>query len=307
MSAQQQKRYYFMSGLPRAGSTLLSSILNQNPNVYSGPSSPVVPTMLAVENSLAQDELFLAYPKRKQAAAIISSIMPIFYSDTERPIIIDKNRSWVNRLYYIPGYFGIEPKIICPVRDIKDILSSFIAMQRRNIYNGNSTKINFIDEMLIKSNVPLTDDNRCEFLTSPMGILGQSYNGIKQAIVEGRQKCLHFVEYDELLNYPEQTMQKIYEFLGEEPFQHDFTKIENIHRENDEQVYGMADMHEVRKNLNKRGIIAEEILSKEVLKKCENTEFWRHIDEPIPEDKFATDNSYIDVDNQQSISNTIGV
>ena len=55
------KTFYFMAGLPRFGSPLLSSILNQNPRFYSGPSSPVVPTMIALENSLANDELFLGY------------------------------------------------------------------------------------------------------------------------------------------------------------------------------------------------------------------------------------------------------
>ena len=40
-----EKTFYFMTGLPRSGSTLLSSILNQNPKFYSGPSSPVVSTI----------------------------------------------------------------------------------------------------------------------------------------------------------------------------------------------------------------------------------------------------------------------
>ena len=45
MLKSQQKTYYFMAGLPRAGSTLLSAILNQNPRIYSGPSSPVTSIM----------------------------------------------------------------------------------------------------------------------------------------------------------------------------------------------------------------------------------------------------------------------
>ena len=130
MQQPVQRFYYFMSGLPRAGSTLLSAILNQNPRIYSGPSSPVVPTMLAVEQSLAQDELFLAFPKHEQAMMIVANILPQFYSDVNKPVIIDKNRSWVNRLHYIPGYFGIEPKVLCPVRNIDEILASFIAMQQ---------------------------------------------------------------------------------------------------------------------------------------------------------------------------------
>lgn len=276
---QQARAYYFMSGLPRAGSTLLSSLLNQNPRFHSGPSSPVVPTMLALENSLSQDELFMAYPKPEVGRHMISSVLPNFYADIDKPVIFDKNRSWVNRLNYIEGYFGIEPKVLCPVRNIDEILTSFINLQRKNVFNGEQNKINFIDEMLIKSNIPLTDDNRCEFIASPMGILGQSYSGIQQAIMEGRRRQLHFIEYDNLMDNPEETMRAIYDFLEEEYFEHNFAKIENIHKERDMEVYGMDGMHDVRAKLSKTAPLPKDVLTEETLAKCQGMEFWRTLDE----------------------------
>jgi sulfotransferase len=273
---KSMKTYYFMSGLPRSGSTLLSSLLNQNPRFYSGPSSPVVPTMIALEQSLANDELYLAYPKQPQAAKIISSVLENWYSDVEKPVIFDKNRSWVNRLHYIPGYFGIEPKVLYPVRDISEILTSFISMYRRNPYTGQG-RISFLDEMLIKSNIPLSDDNRCEVLCGPGGIVGASYNGLKQVFAEGKEKQIHIIEYDDLINHPEETMKKIYDFLGEEYFKHNFENIENIHRENDQAVYGMADMHDVRSKLGKVSANPADVLSENILAKCAGSEFWRNI------------------------------
>jgi sulfotransferase len=293
------KTFYFMAGLPRSGSTLLSSLLNQNPRFYSGPSSPVVPTMLALENSFSNDELFLGYPKVEVAKNIIASILPQYYSDIDKPVIFDKNRSWVNRMNYISGYFDIVPKVICPVRDISEILTSFIMMRRRN-FNADQTKINFIDEMLIKTNTPLTDDNRCELIASPNGILGQSYEGLKQAVMEGYDHCLHFVEYKDLVNNPQETLNKIYEFLDEEPFEHTFDKLENPHRENDLQIYGLADMHEVRSVVKLTAPKPEEILSPEIITKCQNTEFWRELtsdldddfDQDFDDDIDFTDNDY---------------
>lgn len=282
MMRANAKSYYFMSGLPRSGSTLLSAILNQNPRIHSGPSSPVVPTMLMLENNLVNDELFRAYPKPAQAAKLIASVLEIYYSDIDRPVIIDKNRSWVNRLHYIPGYFGIEPRVICPVRDINEILASFIAMQRRSPISPEG-RINFIDDMLVKSNMLLTDENRCEMLSSPNGILGQSYHGIRQALMEGRQKNLHFVEYRDLLSDPNTVMRGIYEFLGEEYYQHDFSNIINQYRENDGEVYGASDMHEVRSTLERRDIDFAEILPQSILEKCLNTAFWREINKEAPE------------------------
>jgi len=288
------KKYYFMSGLPRSGSTLLSSLLNQNPRFYSGPSSPVVPTMLAVEQSLSNDELFLAYPKPQQAAEIISSVIHHYYSDVNKPVIFDKNRSWTNRLHYISGYFNIEPKVLCPVRSIDEILTSFIMMQRRNPLRDNE-RINFIDEMLIKNNIPLNDDNRCEFLASTAGILGQSYNGLKACLEQGNQKRLHFIEYDDLINDPENTMRAIYDFLEEEYYSHDFTKIQNLHKENDKEIYGMADMHDVRSSLKKVSANPKEILSEKILQACADTEFWREIDVESYDDQYQKPSDPVEI------------
>ena len=279
----QQKTYYFMAGLPRSGSTLLSSILNQNPRIHSGPSSPVTSIMLTLENVIANDELFRAYPKPQQAGEIISNVIKHYYGDVDKPVIVDKNRSWVNRMHYIPGYFGIEPKVICPVRNIDEILASFIAMHKRNPFDVNG-RINFIDEMLVKSNIPLTDDNRCELLASPNGILGQSVAGIKQVLMEGKQKQIHFVEYDDLINNPQETMRKLYDFLGEEYFEHDFTNISNQHKEDDASVYGFADMHDVRDTLEKKSIDPREILSPAILERCAGSEFWRNLEEYVVPD-----------------------
>lgn len=305
MMKTSAKKYYFMSGLPRSGSTLLSSILNQNPRMYSGPSSPVVGIMLTLENALSTDELFLAFPKPEQAGKIISSIIENYYSDVDKPVIIDKNRSWVNRMHYIPGYFGVEAKILCPVRNMDEILTSFITMHNRNPFEVNG-KINFIDEMLIKNNIPLNDENRCQLLSGPNGIVGQSYGGIQQAMMDGRQKQLHFIEYDDLMNDPKETMRKIYEFLDEEYFEHDFSKIENMHKENDAAVYGLSDMHDVRDNLEKISKNPKEVLPESIYENCQGTEFWRNAYEDYTEkaEDFTPNESSADVNPSSNEDNT---
>jgi sulfotransferase len=194
-----QKKYHFMAGLPRAGSTMLSSILNQNPRFYSGPSSPVVPTMLVLEQSLSQDELFLAYPKVDFGRNLVASVLPQYYSDTDKPVIFEKNRSWVNRMEYLSGYFGIEhPKVLYPVRDISEILASFISMIHRNPTIVND-RLNFIDQTLVQQGMPITDENRCRMIAGP-GILGQSFDGLKKALAEGHRANIHFIEYKAFLS-----------------------------------------------------------------------------------------------------------
>jgi sulfotransferase len=275
--ARNMKTYYFMAGLPRSGSTMLSAILNQNPQIHSGPSSPVTGLMMAIEQMLLQDELFKAYPKPESARKIIASIIDNFYSDVDRPVVIDKNRSWVNRPEYISGYLDQQPKIICPVRNIDEILTSFIMLQRRNGYVSESGRINFIDEMLVKSNIPLTDDNRCEFIASPNGILGQSYHGLRDALIKGHARYLHFVEYSDLILDPQGTMKKLYEFLELPEFQHDFSNLKNLHEEKDDEIYGLKDMHHVRAAVANTAPRPQDILSEATLNKCKGAEFWRDL------------------------------
>lgn len=270
-----KKRYYFMAGLPRAGSSLLSALLNQNPNVYSGPSSPVLSTMFAIESHLQQDELFNGYPKPEQAKTMIASVIDQFYTDVEKPVIVDKNRAWASRIEYIEGYIGQRAKILCPVRDIEEILTSFITMIRRNPYQEGNPRINLVDEQLIKNNIPLNDLNRCNFLVSPQGILGQSLSSTRDCIQNKMRDRLHFIEYKDLVSKPRETLNKIYDFLGEESFEHDFENVENIHRERDLVVYGIADMHEVRPEVKVTAPEPKEILPTEVLQGCQGMDFWR--------------------------------
>lgn len=272
----KSKSFYFMAGLPRAGSTLLSSILNQNPRFYSGPSSPVLSTMFTIEQHMMNDELYHGYPKPEQVHQIISNIIYQFYGDVNREIIIDKNRAWTARVPYIEGYIGQKAKIICPVRDVDEILTSMIMMIRRNPYREGNPRINFIDEQLIKLNIPLNDDNRCEYIAGPDGILGQSLNAIMEGFNQGFGDRIHFIEYKNLVNNPEKTLKKLYEFLGEEYYEHEFNNIQNQNREEDMNTYGLADMHEIRPELKNTAPKPIDILSSYVLEKCNGMDIWRN-------------------------------
>lgn len=269
------KKFYFMAGLPRSGSTVLSSILNQNPKIHSGPSSPVLSTMYVIENHLNNDELFYSYPKIQEGKKIISSIIDSYYEDRNESIIIDKNRAWPTRINYIEDYFGIDAKIICPVRSIEDILSSMLRMIRRNPFKEGQERINFIDEQLVKLNISINDNNRCEFVMSQQGILGQSLKSIVDAINSGNRDKLHFVEYDDLIKEPDKILKKIYDFLGEKYFDHSFNNIKNEFREKDLETYGISDMHEVRKKLSSVSPNPREILSSEIIQKFSNMNYWR--------------------------------
>ena len=57
-------KFYFDCGLPRSGSTLLTALLNQNPNIHAGTLSPVFELMYYT-NEILQGEQAQAFPKLK--------------------------------------------------------------------------------------------------------------------------------------------------------------------------------------------------------------------------------------------------
>lgn len=271
-----EKTYFFMAGLPRAGSTLLATILNQNPLIYASTNSPVTNIMLTIINHIAESEHYVSFPKPNSAENLISRVIENWYYDKTTPIIVDKNRGWTHYLKVISRYITPEPKILCPVRNIDEIVASFINLVRKNRINDNE-KLNFIDEQLVKSNTPINDMNRFKLLVSGNGVVGESYNGIKNLVEQGQTKNLHFIEYNDLVNDPQTTMNKIYDFLELDHYTHDFKNLKNVNIELDLEVHGLAGMHDVRPVVKKTSPKPEEILSPEILQNCLNAEFWRNL------------------------------
>ena len=180
-----------MAGLPRAGSTLLSSLLNQNPNLYSGPSSPVLGAMFTVHEHFLTNELYTGFPKPDSVNKIIGSLIDNWYYDVKEPIIIDKNRAWTARVPFIEGYIQQEAKIIVPVRRVDEILTSILTMIHRNPFEEGQPRINFVDEILVKNNIPINDENRCTHLLNGGGIVWESLNALMMGLEEGYKDKFH--------------------------------------------------------------------------------------------------------------------
>lgn len=263
------KKFYFMSGLPRSGSTLLTSILNQNPEIYSSTNSPLLHLITTTSIELLNSEQYKAFPKPTSLFKVISEIPNNFYWDREENIIIDKSRSWPFHVDTIK-YFRIStnPKIICPVRSILDILASFISLLNKN------DKVSYIDQALIDSGLDITTENRCEWLMSKGGSVGEYYRILQSAIFRGYEKNLLFVEYDDILNNPQKTLNTIYDFLEIDRYNHDLNHIRQDEVESDAE-YGIEGMHTVRPQIKGVSRNISDYLDQNTIKKYSNLEFWR--------------------------------
>lgn len=242
-----KKTYYFITGLPRSGSTLLSCLLNQNSRFHSEPASPVLSSIQAVEKAFVENYYYRAYPKQQNYYNILNTIIDSYYTDVDKPVVFDKNRGWINSLHNIIYSLQIpNPKIICTVRNIDEILVSFINLIEKN---KDLNKLNFIDYYLRSINVEPTIENRCKHILN--GVIGRNYFSIKESIKEGsiHKNFIHIIKYDDLVNNTEKTMQDMYSFLEEPCYSHDYNNITNIYKEKDVDVYGLEWMHHVKESI----------------------------------------------------------
>jgi sulfotransferase len=255
------KKINYISGLPRTGTTLLSSILNQNPLFHSGPNSQVL-NMMNCLDLVKNSEMYIADQNPKRIHTIYNSIIYNYHMNENPPICFDKNRGWTGYVNKIKQYINPNPKIICMTRDIKEILASFIMILRDNDYKEG----NFIDRNIEKEK--LNDDERCKYLLGP-GVLGISIVNLINA-VENHIENILLIDYKNLTENPKETMKKIYTFLGEEDFEHNFNNIEQKFIEDDLKAFGIKNLHTVRPKLNTQNYIPSEILSEEIISICEN-------------------------------------
>jgi hypothetical protein len=261
------KTYYFDCGLPRSGSTLLGSLLNQNPQIHAGPLSPVFEVMYYTRDRL-QGEQAQAHPKPRIFKKMVENVIDTYYEDIDKPVVVDRCRAWPAHIDLIKEYITPEPKILCTVRHPLDILASFIDLI------NNSRSVSFIDKALLQQNMFITNDTRCHFMMSPGGIVWESMNALATAFRNNQTQHIHFIPYDDLVSDPKRVMQGIHSFLRMKPYEYDFENIVNKYRENDSEVYGLPTMHEVRSKVEKTSKHYSEVLSKEVINKYKDLDFW---------------------------------
>lgn len=268
------KTFAFQSGLPRTGSTLLSSILNQNPDIHAGPNSPLYGIMGHVVDGFMNTEQWSAYPKNEVLPNVITGLFHSYYSDRTEKLIIDKSRHWtLPKFYNLIGALGYQPKVIVLVRPILEILASFITLCHQN-----EGKKNFIDAEIEQAGGLFPgmniDDARCDILMRYDSSLYASLVGARFAYQSGNKNTFHFVRYADLVTDTKNIIDGIYAFLGIDKYEHDFNNIENKFAESDE-VYGLLGMHDIRPKISASRVNPEAVLSDYVLNKYGNSDFMK--------------------------------
>lgn len=248
---------HFLSGLPRAGSTLLGSILSQNENVTVTPTSPILDLLCYLELSLSATEKTYTYDTTIHSK-LYKSFIETYYQQYKDDIIIDKHRGWPKNVSSITYYLNIKPKIICTTRPISEIISSYIKLILQQ------PEKNFIDERLLEKNKALSIENRAKLLWEDY--ISDPYNSMQQGIRYHRENLL-IIDYNQMMKEPQDIFKRINEYLGLPQMDYDLNNIKNYCAEEKDEAWGLKNLHDIRPIFKRESTPPEDIIGNYLKKK----------------------------------------
>ena len=244
----------FLASLPRSGSTLLTSLLNQRPDVYATPTSNLSRTMGAAVKTWEQEPTTKASGgEEDDIIRILQGIQNARYNTDK--LVFDKSRNWlppqiIKTMTRVQG----DVKIVATVRPVAECLASFAKLMKPE---------------------NITDFCKRSKLARH---LFNTYENMKAGYEEYPDNFL-FIEYDDLVSDPQVQLNRIAEFVGLDSFVYDFDNIKDS-KEIDE-VWGIENLHKVRPKVSKRKYSARHILGQSLWNFYQGGEFWN--DKPEPE------------------------
>jgi sulfotransferase len=257
-----QAKIHFISGLPRAGSTLLSAILRQNPRFHAGMTGPVGSLVDGMLRSMSMNNETAIFITDAQRRALLQNIFSTYYAEMPAgDVVFDTNRLWCARLPLLTELFPAA-KVICCVRSVPRIFDSIERLIRKNKFQPSGI-FNFEPGGTVYS--------RVEGLSGNNGMVGFSWNALREAFCGEQTACLLALTYETLTTKPEQALAAVYDFIGEKPFKHDLNNIEFDAEEFDRRI-GTPGLHKVGRSIhaNER----RNLLPAELIRKYDNDAFW---------------------------------
>ena len=220
-----------VTGLPRAGSTLLCQLLAQHPEIQcEGHSSPLCNTLLGIRRMISDDQFFLSQLDSSfdTSYAHLASAMRGFlrgwnHDSGAHGVVIDKNRAW---LHAVELLLHIEPeaKLIVCLRELGQIYGSIEAQHQRTIL------VDFIDHLADYDRF-----GRADMLFAKDRVIGAPLIAL-QAVLDlpdAVKQRLYFVRFEDLVAQPVKCMSHLYAWLGLAPFEIDPEKLTTGMQESD--------------------------------------------------------------------------
>jgi len=231
------KKFHFVAGLPRAGTTVLSAVLNQNPRFEAVISNPLCDFVKAiVQASCVQGGYKTIVPEEKRKALILN-LFDTFHDGTAE-VFFNTNRDWPLLADMIADLLP-DARIVCCVRPIPWVLDSFERLLRAQPYSLSRLFPEGTDRDVYA---------RCDYLMSDDGPVGKSVRALNQGLAAGERGRILLVDYEEFCKHPGETTARLYAFLGEPYFEHDFGSVGVSYDDYDDDM-NVKNLHTTRKKV----------------------------------------------------------
>ena len=222
----KNKKFFFLTGVMRCGNTVLTSLINQNPNLCVSPNS-IVPEIIFRLYNLKNDPIFDEQKDHKSFDSVIKTVLDSYYKDWKQEYIIERgpwgtpfNYEALKELGYLPS------KFICLVRPIKEIMASFIKI----VKPAKPEMVNF-----------------CDYLMHEGGPIGKSILALNH-LAEKEKDNLNVIQYHDLCKNPEKVLKNLYNFLELEYYKgHKFTNLKQVDFSKGEQTKIRTDKVSLKK------------------------------------------------------------
>jgi sulfotransferase len=189
-----------------------------------------------------------------------------YYSElTTRTIVCDKNRGWSHYYEWVEQW-SAEPKMICMVRDLRSVISSM-----EKAYRANRHKPSGPDNPAQLQGMTVGQRAQHWLSSQPVGLALQRTADCFQ---RGVAKNLLFIRYEDFTRDPQGEMNKVYDFIGEERFTHDFSNLKKEVYEDDSH-FGVYGSHRVAPKVTpSKARDWEDVLPKEVAQAIRQNHNW---------------------------------
>jgi sulfotransferase len=264
-----ERSYFFNSSLPRAGSTLISNLVAQNPDFYCTPTSGFLDLLFGARASFQQSPNFKTQDANLMDSAFLTfcraSMNGYFGALTNKPFVLDKSRAWSTN-YGFANMFYPNPKIVCMVRDLRSIYASMEKNFRKNPHKENYVQNqNQLQGTTLRKRVDIWANG------TPVGT---AIDGLRDVIDQQIDKKILFIRYEDLMQNPEVEMKRLYEHFDLPYYEkHDFVNITQHTQENDT-FHGIYGDHQLRPKFEMNPDDYEDILGYEICRDIKNTYKW---------------------------------
>lgn len=265
------EKLFFISGLPRSGSTLLANILCQNPDVHATGTSGLLSIVLQMRNSwdkISENQALDEISSEVKKINCLRGVIESFHRERNEPYIFDKSRGWLGHIELLEAV-GFDVKILANVRPLPEILASWELLWRKtSALRQMDTEAQHYVEMQ-------TVEARCDVWTRGTEPIGMAINRLRDAIHRGHGEKIFLINYEALTIKPQEVMEGIYDFVGAPYYDHDFDNVVQVVREHD-RVYGIPDLHTIRSKVAPQPLKATNTLGAKLAAKYSGLVPWEN-------------------------------